>query len=137
MKGDFRIINEILLFGITAMVVFSVAALVSYSTAALKAQTQREQYFLMSDLASVALTKAYMCGKITDCSVLVMIPERLSEDRYTLSLENGKIQVSNFETGLGLEANTIDYQKNTVGFVTSNGRYFVIENRDDSLVLTR
>jgi len=137
MKGQYRIINEILLFGITAGVVFAVAGVISFSTESMRVQTQKEQYSLMGDLAALSLTKAYICGKMADCVVTSEIPDRLSEDRYTLTLYKGKITVTNFETGESMDIGTLDFQTNVGGFITSNGRYFLMTNQNDTILLTR
>jgi hypothetical protein len=137
MKGQYRIINEILLFGITAGVVFSVAGVIAFATESMRTQTQKEQYTLMGDLASLALTKSYICGKLADCVVTSEIPDRLSEDRYTLTLYKGKITVTNFETGESVDVSTLDFRTNTGGFITSNGRYFLMSNENDTILLTR
>jgi hypothetical protein len=137
MKGQYRIINEILLFGITAGVIFSVAAVISFTTESMRVQTQKEQYTLMGDLISLSLTKAYICGKMSDCSITYEIPDRLSEDRYTITLSKGNVTITNFENGEFVDVGTMDFRKNIGGFITSNGRYFVIENQNGSLLLSR
>lgn len=137
MKGQYRIINEILLFGMSAIVVFSIAGVISFATDAMKAQTQREQYILMGNLASMAMTKAYICGKLAQCEFIAEIPDKLSEDSYTITLSRGQVEVANFQTGSPVDVKAMDFKKNLGGFVTSNGRYFMLTSGNDTILLTR
>ncbi|MGC9310744.1 MAG: hypothetical protein ACP5E4_03405 [Candidatus Aenigmatarchaeota archaeon] len=137
MKGQYRIINELLIFGITAAVIFSVAGIISFTTGSMKSQTQKEQYILMGDILSMAITKNHLCSQFADCSLSVDLPERLSEDRYTIELEGNSIEIANFETGEYARMPVIFFNETMEGFVTSSGRYFTIYHRNNTAVLAR
>lgn len=137
MKGQNAVINEILLFGISAAVVFSVAGVVSFATTTMNTQTQKEQYILVGDLASMSLTKAYLCGKFASCKIAAEIPQRLSGTRYSMELSQGNITVGNSETGESVSVRTPDFNTTAIGFVTGNGRFFTAASRNNVLLLTR
>jgi hypothetical protein len=137
MKGQYRIINEILLFGIAAAIVFSVAGIIAFATASLKSQTQREQYYLMGDFLSLGLTKIHLCGDGAECRFISEIPGRLSEDRYTIELNGRTLTISNFETGQSIQMETLDFNRTMKGFATSSGRHIVIDNIGGEVTLTR
>jgi hypothetical protein len=137
MKGQYQIINEILLFGMSAVIVFSIAGILSFATNSMNTQTQREQYSLMGNIASMAMTKAYICGKFADCSVSTEMPDKLSGVGYTMEFSRGNVRVANFETGTPISINTLDFKKNIGGFVASNGRYFRVSNENGTMLLSR
>jgi hypothetical protein len=137
MKGQYQIINEILLFGMSAVIVFSIAGVLSFATESMNTQIQREQYFLMGNIASMAMTKAFICGKFADCTVSTEMPAKLSGAGYTMELSRGKVDVSNFETGTRFSINTLDFKKNIGGFVSSSGRYFKVSNENGTMLLSR
>lgn len=136
MKGQYRVINELLLFGIGAILAISVAVIISTLVIPVQSQSQKEQYEMIANLASLATTKTYLCSNYADCSLSVDIPEKLSEDRYRISLDNDQISVSNLRTGEGITLEPVYYEKSVRGFATSSGRNFVVEG-DDQIILSR
>lgn len=137
MKGQYRIINEILLFGITAAIVFSVAGIISMATTSMKTQAQREQYYLMSDMVSLTMLRAHLCGQDAECSIVADIPDRLSEDRYIIETDDGHLTITNFQTGGGITTPLIRFDKEPEGLVTSSAKYFIVDNLGGDMTLAR
>jgi hypothetical protein len=131
MKGQYNVVNELLLFGIGAVLAISVAFTISNLIIPLKIHSQKEQYYIMSNLVSLAATKTYLCSKYGECILSVNIPEKLSEDRYSILVDNNDISVYNFKTRERSSIEPIYYDINLEGFVTSSSRYFVFEGNED------
>ncbi len=136
MKGQYRAINELLLFGIGAILAISAAVTVSTLVVPTQSQSQKEQYEMIANLVSMATTKTYLCSDYGDCNLSVEIPEKLSEDRYTIDLDNSQVSVSNFRTRAGINTQTIYYEKDVKGYATSSGRSFVVEG-DNNIILSK
>lgn len=136
MRGQFRVINEILLFAIGALLALSVAGIISFSVNSLREQTERDQYYAIANLVSMATTKAYLCGEYGDCDLLVEIPTRLSEEIYTIKLSDN-ITVSNFRTGEEISIKAPNLDKTLDRSSTSSVRYFILESTSDSILLSR
>ena len=137
MKGQYQMINEMLLFGVSAVIVFSAAGVISFAVESMKAETQREQYTLTGDIVSMSLAKAYLCGKFSDCGIRSDLPERLSEDRYTIRVSEGRVQVTNFETAKTVNISSPVFEGTADSFVVSSGRSFVAKKEGNTLFLTR
>ncbi len=137
MKGQFRVINEILLFGIGAVIAFSVAATLSFSVNSIQKQVQRDQYYFVTNLISLAMSKTYLCGEIADCELAVDIPKKLGDDRYTISLSDNNISISNLKTGEEFKIKTINFGKDLKGSATSSARYFVLSSENNTITLSR
>ena len=136
MKGQYRVINELLLFGIGAVLAISISVIVSTTIIPLQTQAQREQYYLISNLVSLATTKIYLCSNYGECKLSVDIPEKLGEDRYTISLDNDEISISNFRTRAGISKEPAFYEKDRKGFATSSGRNFVMRG-NNKIILSK
>ena len=101
MRGQFRVINELLLFGIGALIALSVAETVSFVVNSLQPQAEKNQYYMLANLVSMATTKMYICGQYGNCSLIVDIPQKLSEDRYLISILNNKNYNEIYSNNLG------------------------------------
>ena len=138
MKGQYRVINELLLFGIGALITLSIAGTVASFVTSLQKQAQTEQYYIMSNLVSMATTKAYLCGKSADCAITVDIPEKLSDARYTIILSNDHIKVRNFRNDEGITRKLLNFENiSTNGIATSSAGYLVVRSTEDSIIISR
>lgn len=136
MKGQYRVINELLLFGIGAILAISVAAIISTLAIPIQTQSQREQYEMIANLVSLATTKTYLCSTYGSCELSVEIPEKLSEDRYRIVLDNYDLSISNLRTRKGITVQPVYYEKTVRGFATSSGRNFVVKG-NDKIILSK
>ena len=138
MKGQHKAINELLLFGIGALITLSLAGTVASFVTSLQKQAQTEQYYIMSNLVSMATTKAYLCGKSADCSITAEIPKKLSDARYTVSLSKNYINVRNFRSDKGITRKLSNFEYiSTNGLATSSAGYFVLRSTEDSVRISR
>jgi len=138
MRGQFRVVNELLLFGIGALIALSVAETVSFVVNSLQPQAEKNQYYMLANLVSMATTKMYICGQYGNCSLIVDIPQKLSEDGYLISILNNKIFVSNFRTGEEINISAPNFSdKNMNGYATSSARYFVLDSINKEINLSR
>ncbi|MCK4730299.1 MAG: hypothetical protein KAT28_03190 [Candidatus Aenigmarchaeota archaeon] len=138
MKGQHKIINELLLFGIGALVTLSLAGTVASFVTSLQRQAQTEQYYIISNLVSMATTKAYLCGKSADCSITVDIPEKLSDARYTISLSKNHINVRNFRSDKGITRKLLNLEYIlTNGLATSSAGYFILSSTEGNIRISR
>ncbi len=138
MRGQFRVINELLLFGIGALLALSVAGTISFAVDSLQKQTERDQYYMIASLVSMATTKSYLCNKLTDadCNLVVDIPQKLSEEKYTIHLLDN-ITISNFRTGEEIFIKAPKLNKTLDGISTSSARYFVLNSTNEGITLSR
>ena len=136
MKGQYRVINELLLFGIGAILAISVVTMISTLIIPVQSRSQKEQYEMVADLVSLATTKTYLCSNYGDCRLFVYIPEKLSGDRYRITLDNDQLSISNFRTQEDITLEPVYYEKTVKGFATSSGRRFVVEG-DNSIILSK
>ncbi len=138
MRGQFRVINELLLFGIGALLALSVAGTISFAVDSLQKQTERDQYYMIANLVSMATTKSYLCNKLTDadCNLVVDIPQKLSEEKYTIHLLDN-ITISNFRTGEEIFIKPPKLNKTLSGYITSSARYFVLNSTNEGITLSR
>ncbi len=138
MRGQFRVINELLLFGIGALLALSVAGTISFAVDSLQKQTERDQYYMIANLVSMATTKSYLCNKLTDadCNLVVDIPQKLSEEKYTIHLLDN-ITISNFRTGEEIFIKAPKLNKTLSGYITSSARYFVLNSTNEGITLSR
>jgi len=138
MRGQYIAINELLLFGMGALLALAVIGIISFTVTSLQKQTERDQYYMIANLVSMATTKTYLCSNIknVDCNLIVEIPRRLSEERYIISLSNN-ISVSNFRTNERIEIKPPKLHKTIKGEATSSTRYFVLESRGENITLSR
>ncbi len=138
MRGQFRVINELLLFGIGALLALSVAGTISFAVDSLQKQTERDQYYMIANLVSMATTKSYLCNKLTDadCNLVVDIPQKLSEEKYTIHLSDN-ITISNFRTGEEIFIKAPKLNKTLSGYITSSARYFVLNSTNEGITLSR
>ncbi len=138
MKGQHRVINELLLFGIGALITLSIAGTVASFVTSLQKQAQTEQYNIMSNLVSMATTKAYLCGKSSNCSITVEVPKKLSNARYTILLSKNYINVRNFRSNEGITRKLPNFKDIlTNGLATSSAGYFVLTSTEDSIRISR
>ncbi len=138
MRGQFRVINELLLFGIGALLALSVAGTISFAVDSLQKQTERDQYYMIANLVSMATTKTYLCNKLTDadCNLVVDIPQKLSEEKYTIHLLDN-ITISNFRTGEEIFIKPPKLNKTLSGYITSSAKYFVLNSTNEGITLSR
>lgn len=135
MKGQYTVINEVLLFGIGAVIAFSVAGTVSFSVESIQNYAQRDQYHYTANLVSLAVSKVYLCGKVGDCELVVNIPRKLANDRYFISLSNDKITLSNLKTDEEFSIDTMNLNKILKGTATSSARYFILSSQGNTITL--
>lgn len=136
MLGQFRVINELLLFGIGALLALSVAGTLSFAVNSLQKQTEKDQYSVVANLVSMATTKTYICGEYGNCSLSVSIPQKLSDEKYIIRLSDN-ISISNFRTGDEILIKAPELNKTLNGFATSSARYFVLDFTDEGISLSR
>jgi hypothetical protein len=136
MKGQFRVINELLLFGIGALLALSVAGTISFAVTSLQEQTERDQYYMIANLVSMATTKTYICGEYGNCTLTVDIPQKLSDEKYIVCLSNN-ITISNFRTGEEIFIKAPKLNKTLDGTSTSSARYFVLDSTEEAITLSR
>ena len=137
MKGQFRVINELLLFGIGALLALSVAGTVSFAVDSLQKQTEREQYYMIANLVSMAATKTYICGEYGNCTLFIDIPQKLSDEKYIIHLSDNNVTISNFRTGDEIFIKAPKLDKTLNGFTTSSARYFVLDSTNEDITLSR
>jgi len=134
MKGQYRVINELLLFGIGAFLAIGVAAIITTLIIPIQTQAQRIQYYAIGNLVMLAAAKTYLCSEFGNCTLKVDIPERLSEDRYEIFLIQPEIKIYNMRTRKELSLPTIFFEKTLKGFATSSGRYFIFRGGDEIIL---
>jgi hypothetical protein len=136
MKGQYIAMNELLLFGIGALLAITAAISISAIITPIEVQAQKGQYYLIANLVSLAATKTYLCGKQGECTLLVEIPEELSDDKYEIITSNSKIKVYNFRTREGISIIPPYFETSFIGFATSSTKYFVLKG-DGNLMLLK
>ncbi len=138
MKGQHRVINELLLFGIGALVTLSLAGAVASFVTSLQKQAQTEQYYVMSNLISMATTKAYLCGKSANCNIITEVPEKLSNTKYIILLNKNYVNVRNFRSDEGIIKKLPNFEDIlTKGLATSSAGYFVLHSTNSSVRISR
>lgn len=139
MKGQARIINELLLFGIGAMLALSVASTLSYAVNTFSSRTQGEQYSYVGNMVSMAIVKSFICGKQGQCEIMTRLPEKISEERYIISFSGNNVSIIDFKTREMILSRlpTIDEISMLSGSATSSAEYIVIASNQNSINISR
>ncbi len=91
MKGQFRIINEMLIFGIGIFLVVFVAQNFQAIQGPVSKISMQDQLTEVSDTISTAVIKAYTTGP--GSSVKIRLPSRISETAYSIKIQDNKLLV--------------------------------------------
>jgi len=136
MKGQYVAINELILFGICALLTIAAAVSISAIITPIEMHAQKAQYYIIANLVSLASTKTYLCSKYGECTLTVDIPEELSNDKYEIRISNNDITVCNFRTKVGISIKPFYFEKSLAGFATSSAKYFVLSG-NNKLILSK
>ncbi|OYT43645.1 MAG: hypothetical protein B6U88_00420 [Candidatus Aenigmarchaeota archaeon ex4484_56] len=138
MKGVYRLTNELLIFVLIAIITMTIVQFFSYSVDSLKETNKESQYIMITELIKLATTKSYVCGKYGEYKIYIEIPEKLSDDKYFVSVVDDNISVTAFGTGKGISRKIKNMNDiNISGFLSSSTKYFVVYSKDKSISITR
>ncbi len=101
MKGQYRIVSELVLFGVGIMI--TIYVITNFNTVQNTVQdvTLKDQFEGIADTVSTAIIKAANCG---NCTVRFRVPDKVSDNIYKISIR------SVYEANAGglLIINTVD-----------------------------
>ena len=136
LKGQYIAVNELILFGICALIAVSAAVSISAIIIPIEKQAQKAQYYLIANLVSLAATKTYLCSNYGECTLTLEIPERLANDKYKIIISGDEVKVCNFAKNPCASSKLPYLGKSFTGFATSSSKYFVIHS-DGNLVVSK
>lgn len=98
MKGQFRIVNEMLIFGIGVFLVVFVAQNFQAIQGPVSKVSIADQLAEISDSISTAVIKVYVTGE--ESSVSVKVPSDVSGSSYAISIRENRLVIESVDAGV-------------------------------------
>ncbi len=95
MKGQFRIVSEILIFAIGIFLVIFVVQNFQSVQQPISKISLRDQLTGVSDSIATAVVKAYVSGGAA--SIIIRVPARVSESAYSIKITDNKLVVQSIK----------------------------------------
>ena len=129
MKGQYRLVSEILLFVLGILIAsFSAFTLSSTETDITEASIE-DQMGAISDFLTLAIVKVFEIGE--NSSIMLKMPRYFSSRVYKIRGYQGTLVVSLYEDeriNVTHEIFNISESKNIIGMITSSSEYVMITN---------
>lgn len=124
MKGQYRLINEFMIFAMGIFIVFSVAANMDSSENWVKEVSTKEQ---MMNIYTIVHEKIIEANQ-KNAKIYLDLPKTISGESYSIALSSSKITVSTDEYSLSKDMHDVSSYNNVKGTVYSGGRFIIFSD---------
>lgn len=138
MKGQYILVNEVLLFILGIFIVYFVASSFSSIQEGLENITTYDHMNSLSEFFVVGILKAYESGE--NSTLILKMPEYFSTQTYRITANGNNLTVaiaSDPRIKVTRELFNISASKIITGSITSSVRYILISNNDTHIELGR